>query len=91
MSDTSARTEEGRREIGRLRLRSRRGMLELELALLPFVERRLVTLSPAERRLYGQLLEHDDWDVFDWIQGRSTPGDPALASLVEEIRAANTP
>jgi antitoxin CptB len=77
--------------IQRLRWRSRRGMLELELALKPFVERRLQALEAGDLGRYADLLEHDDWDIFDWIQGRSEPDDAGLAALVAAIRAANTP
>lgn len=69
--------------------RSRRGMLELELLLLPFVRTRLGSLSPEDKTCYARLLEHDDWDIFDWIQGRATPPDPELAGIVAAIRAAN--
>ena len=78
------------RDERRLRWRSRRGMLELELALAPFVEQRLKRLSARDQAHYARLLEHDDWDIFDWIQGRSEPGDPDLAAIVVEIRDANT-
>jgi len=72
--------------VRRLQWRSRRGMLELELALLPFVERRLEALSAAEQARYEALLEHDDWDIFEWLQGRGSAPDPALAELIDEIR-----
>ena len=71
----------------RLRWRSRRGMLELELALAPFVERRLERLSARDKAHYARLLEHDDWNIYDWIQGRSEPEDPDLAAIVAAIRA----
>jgi succinate dehydrogenase flavin-adding protein (antitoxin of CptAB toxin-antitoxin module) len=74
--------------VKRLRWRSRRGMLELELALKPFVDSRLESLSPAEQARYARLLEHDDWDIFDWVQGKREPEDAELRALVEEIRAA---
>jgi antitoxin CptB len=77
--------------LGRLRWRSRRGMLELELAMKPFVEERLADLSRPQQELYAALLEYDDWDIFDWIQGRAVPGDPAMVQLVDAIRDANTP
>ncbi|HEX7035769.1 MAG TPA: succinate dehydrogenase assembly factor 2 [Pseudomonadales bacterium] len=75
----------------RLEWRSRRGMLELELALAPFVAKRLGSLSAGERASYARLLEHDDWDIFDWVQGRSVPDDPELAAIVRQIRDANRP
>jgi len=72
----------------RLRWRSRRGMLELELVLAPFVSRRLEALSAADQALYERLLDHDDWDIFEWIQGRRDIPDPDLVRIVEAIRAA---
>jgi antitoxin CptB len=78
-------------EYRRLCWRSRRGMLELDLALMPFVERRLATLTAADQARYGQLLDHDDWDIYDWILGRSDPPNADLAAVVAEVRAANTP
>lgn len=74
-----------------LRWRSRRGLLELELLLLPFVRKRLESLSLADKALYARLLEHDDCDIFDWIQARAAPDDPELVDLVAAIRAANGP
>jgi antitoxin CptB len=75
----------------RLCWRSRRGMLELDLALMPFVERTLPSLPAAGLARFGRLLEHDDWDIYDWIQGRSEPPDADLAGIVAEVRAANAP
>lgn len=80
-----------REQNGRLRWRSRRGMLELELALAPFVARRLESLPPRDAEAYARLLEHDDWDIFEWVQGHGSPHDPELAAIVAEIRNANTP
>lgn len=72
-----------------LRWRSRRGLLELELLLLPFVDAQLASLSVPEKQCYARLLEHDDCDIFDWLQGRSDPDDLELVELVEAIRLAN--
>jgi antitoxin CptB len=74
-----------------LRWRSRRGLLELELVLLPFLSRRLESLTVADRERYARLLEYDDCDIFDWIQGRGEPEDPDLVDLVADIRASNQP
>ena len=73
-------------EWGRLRWRSRRGMAELELRLLPFLERRYRHLSAKDRQSYARLLEADDWEIQDWLQGRSEPAEPSLARIVSLIR-----
>ncbi len=74
---------------GRLKWRSRRGMLELELALRPFVEQRLEDLSAEDRQCFARLLEHEDWDIFEWLQGRGQVPDPDLSGIVAAIRAAH--
>ena len=71
---------------GRIYWRSRRGLLELELLLIPFVLERLDDLAEVERDGYVRLLEHDDLDIYDWIQGRSKPEDESLYVVVDAIR-----
>lgn len=68
--------------------RSRRGMLELELKLVPFVRDYYPHLSPAEQQCYQALLEEEDWQIFDWVQGREIPEDPQMAALVAKIQAS---
>ena len=77
--DTAAR-------IRQLRWRSKRGLLELELLLVPFVESCLSELSPSELEHYGRLLEHDDLDLYDWLRGVNTAGDPSLHPIIDRIR-----
>ena len=67
--------------------RSRRGMLELDLHLVPFAEREWGRLTPAERAAYAELLKRDDWQILDWLHGRTAP-DTALAAIVDRVRAA---
>lgn len=73
-------------KVGRLRWRSRRGMAEVELKLLPFLDQCFARLSPADQEAYGLLLEEDDWQIQDWLQGRSEPSAPPLARIVSLIR-----
>ena len=86
MSVDPSAAESGDSVVRLLQWRSRRGMLELELALGPFVERRLASLSAADRERYARLLEHDDWDIFEWLQGRGRVPDEDLAGLIEDIQ-----
>ncbi len=69
--------------------RSRRGMLELDLQLVPFLTRRYPDLSPEQKAAYAALLEHEDWQIFDWLQGREQPQDAATRELVRAIRDAD--
>ena len=68
---------------------SRRGMLELDLILVPFVENRFLTLSHADQQLYIRLLEQEDNEMFTWFLGRERPADQQLAKIVDQIIAHN--
>lgn len=66
---------------------SRRGMLELDLVLMPFVENIYPTLEQADKERYWALLDEEDQDLFVWFMRRSDPEDPELLKIVEIIRA----
>lgn len=73
-------------EKNRLFWRSRRGLLELDLLLVPFVRECFDELSEESRRAYAELLDFDDVDIYDWIQGRSAPQRASLRAIVHRIR-----
>jgi antitoxin CptB len=66
---------------------SRRGMLELDLILVPFFEQCFRDLSEADQQIFIRLLEEEDTDLFAWFLGRGEPEDPELASIVQRIHA----
>ena len=72
-------------EFNRLRWRSRRGMLELDLLLLPFFDEVFEELESDEQQAFIKLLEQDDPDLWDWFSRKSESSDPELAALVERI------
>lgn len=65
---------------------SRRGMLELDLVLLPFLENVYDNLDEADQQRYVQLLESEDQDLFAWFLRREDPSDPELMRIVQIIR-----
>ena len=71
---------------GALYWRSRRGLAEVELKLVPFFERCFETLPEADRQAYARLLEMEDWQLHDWLQGACEPSEPQLARIVGLIR-----
>ena len=73
-------------EKNRLFWGSRRGMLELDLILMPFLENRYPTLSASDQQLYCKLLEEQDQDLFAWFLQRKDPDDPNLLRIVNIIR-----
>ena len=62
-------------------------MLELDLQLVPFVTRHYPDLSREQKFAYAALLEHEDWQIFDWLQGREHPEDAAIRVLIGTIRS----
>lgn len=72
-------------EYNRIGWASRRGMLELDLILVPFVENCFLRLSEEDQQRYVLLLESDDTDLFSWFLGRQSPENPELVSIVESI------
>lgn len=74
-------------EYKRIYWASRRGMLELDLVLMPFVEHRLRELSDEDQRRYVALLECEDTELFSWFMQSSSPTDPELIRIVDQIIA----
>lgn len=74
-------------EMNRLFWGSRRGMLELDLVLMPFLENVYPTLEQADKERYWLLLEEQDQDLFAWFMRRNDPANPELQRIVDIIRA----
>lgn len=72
-------------EFKKVRWASRRGMLELDLIMVPFVEQKLRSLSSVDQQRYISLLEEEDSDLFVWLLGRGKPEDSELSYIVEQI------
>lgn len=64
---------------------SRRGMLELDVLLVPFAEKVYPTLSADDQARYRKLLECEDPDMFTWFLEHQTPDDADLARMVELV------
>ncbi len=65
---------------------SRRGMLELDLVLMPFIENVYPTLAEPDQQLYQLLLEEEDQDLFSWFMRREDPDNVNLLRIVNIIR-----
>jgi antitoxin CptB len=74
-----------REEINRMRWASRRGMLELDLVLEPFVVERYSALDEADRLRFQQLLRCEDQDLFAWFLRRERPDDEELRAIVSKV------
>ena len=72
---------------------SRRGMLELDLILVPFAEQQLARLPAEQLDWYRQLLAEEDQDLFGWFIRRDQAPSAGLRAIIEIILAsrAGTP
>lgn len=68
---------------------SRRGMLELDLLLMPFAQHVFATLSTTDQLLYSELLEQEDQDLFSWLLERAEPEPAHLKPIITRILEYN--
>ncbi|HEY7773089.1 MAG TPA: succinate dehydrogenase assembly factor 2 [Marinagarivorans sp.] len=69
-------------EYNRLKWASRRGMLELDLVLMPFLENVYLTLPPEDQALYVELLSCEDQDMYGWLLKHKEPPNEGLKRIV---------
>ncbi len=65
---------------------SRRGMLELDLILMPFLEKVYPALSQSDKEFYWALLAEEDQDIYAWCMRREDPEKKSLQRIVGIIR-----
>ncbi|MEZ8132271.1 MAG: antitoxin CptB [Neolewinella sp.] len=65
---------------------SRRGMLELDLILAPFVENVYDSLTEDDQLRFEVLLECEDQTLFMWFMQREQPTDPNMQRILQIIR-----
>lgn len=81
-------TEEQLPPKGKLRWNCRRGMKELEVLLLPFLDHCYDELSLTHKIQFVRLLGFDDASLFSWFMGYETPEDALLATTIQEVQYA---
>lgn len=69
-------------EVRKLWWHSRRGMLELDVLLKPFVEEAYRSLPADDQQRYKDLLACEDADLFAWFMERTPPADPDMERIV---------
>jgi len=74
-------------EVKRLQWQSRRGMWELDLMLVPFVQDCYRQLDVEDRARYEKILECEDQDLFVWLMQRDLPEEPEHRLILQKIIA----
>jgi antitoxin CptB len=67
----------------------RRGMLELDLLLNNFVDKKIQTLSPQQKDSFELLLSYPDQTLLDLLLGNSISSDVLLSDLIKEIQTTS--
>ena len=75
------------REQQRLRWACRRGMRELDLCLLDFLNNGWLALSDPEKQDFKTLLAYQDQDLLDWLLGNTQPTNRAIGNLIVKIQS----
>ena len=69
-------------EIDRVRWHCRRGLLELDVVLTRFLDRRFESLSLQQRAAFSRLLDYPDNDLWDFVTGKQPPPDAVTARII---------
>jgi antitoxin CptB len=76
------------KELERVRWRSRRGLLELDIVLGRFIETHYAGLDLDERMAFEEMLDMPDNPLWDMIAGRHEATQGKQQALLEKIRAS---
>lgn len=72
-------------KLKRLRWQCRRGMLELDLVLLTFLEKNYLNLNPASQELFEQLLTYSDQELYCYLIKRQPVENAAMQILIDQV------
>ena len=86
MVEVGQNVQMGTQELNRLRWQCRRGVLELDLLLERFLERRSDLLQGERLSSFETLLEYADNDLLDLIRARTDCTDSRLAEVLGWMR-----
>ena len=71
----------------RMRWRCRRGMRELDVLLVAWLDQHEQRMTDADQQLFEHLLDQSDMDLYVWFTRRGQPTDTALVALISRILA----
>jgi antitoxin CptB len=76
------------RSLERLKWKSKRGLLELDIVLERFWKRAGGEMNETEAAALNRLLMLPDNDLLDLVMGRAEIPDAGLAAMLDQLRAA---
>lgn len=70
----------------KLQWQCRRGMLELDVILIPFLNGHYESLSSDDKEIFSRFLNEADPDLYTWIMGFGQCGNKEYKDIIETIR-----
>lgn len=67
----------------RIRWHCRRGLLELDLVLSKFLDKKYPALSGPQKSIFSRLLAYQDNDLWDLLSGKADTSDPEIRKFIE--------
>ncbi|MCG8383854.1 MAG: succinate dehydrogenase assembly factor 2 [Gammaproteobacteria bacterium] len=74
-------------EISRLRWRCRRGMKELDMAMLTYLDTAYEAATDEEKEAFKSLLDYQEPVLYGLISGTVVPEDESINKVIQYIRA----
>ncbi len=74
-------------QLSRLRWRCRRGMRELDVLLLRYLDREFPAAAPSAQSAFERLLSAQDPEILDLLAGRLVVDDAALNEVIQRLLA----
>ena len=71
------------------RWQCRRGMLELDLLLNNFVDKKVETLTTQQKVSFELLLSYPDQTLLDLLLGNSVSSDPLISTIIQQIQSTS--
>ncbi|MGP1931220.1 MAG: succinate dehydrogenase assembly factor 2 [Arsenophonus sp. ET-YP4-MAG3] len=73
----------------RIRWSCRRGIHELDITIMSFFEYEYNSLTENEKYLFICLLEHEDFNILNWLINNGRPDDDGLYHIIQLIQNKN--
>lgn len=67
----------------------RRGMRELDIAIMPFFENDYDSLLDADKQVFIRLLECEDPQLYRWLMNQAVPEEADMARMIKMIQKKN--
>lgn len=82
----AAQLADQQQDRARLYWQCRRGMLELDMMLLAFMDKHFSHLDNSQRRALETLLGYPDQLLLEYLMGHTIPYDKDVANVAKQIR-----